>query len=90
MRRKRSIDGRQSKVDRHQSSHEGRKWGRALKIIQSFVICTMVVGAISSARADDADLAQVLRTLKALESRVESLESEKQQYRRLAADLGRP
>jgi outer membrane immunogenic protein len=42
-------------------------------------------GSVSSARADDADLAQVLRTLKALESRVASLESEKQQYRREAA-----
>src|ERR1700674_5570561 len=42
-------------------------------------------GGVSSARADDADLTQVLKTLKALESRVATLESEKQQYRREAA-----
>jgi outer membrane immunogenic protein len=64
-----------------------------LKIVRSFAICTVALviltpfagGSVSSARADDADLAQVLRTLKALESRVASLESEKQQYRREAA-----
>jgi outer membrane immunogenic protein len=64
-----------------------------LKVVRSFAICTVALiiltpfaaASVSSARADDADLAQVLRTLKALESRVASLESEKQQYRREAA-----
>jgi outer membrane immunogenic protein len=64
-----------------------------LKVVRSFAICTVALviltpfagASVSSARADDADLAQVLRTLKALESRVASLESEKQQYRREVA-----
>jgi outer membrane immunogenic protein len=72
---------------------EGRKWGRALKVIRSFAIYTVALviltpfagGSVSSARADDADLAQVLGKLKELESRVATLESEKQQYRREAA-----
>jgi outer membrane immunogenic protein len=67
--------------------------GAALKVNRSFPIYTLALalltvfagGANSGARADDADLAQVLRTLKALESRVATLESEKQQYRREAA-----
>jgi opacity protein-like surface antigen len=50
----------------------------------SLLILTPFAGQ-SQARADDADLAQVLKTLRALEARVASLESEKQQYRREAA-----
>jgi opacity protein-like surface antigen len=62
-----------------------------VKVIRSFAICTVAflavapLAGLSSARADDADLTQVLKTLKALESRVATLESEKQQYRREAA-----
>jgi outer membrane immunogenic protein len=61
-----------------------------LKVIRSFAICAVAflvltpLAGLSTARADDADLAQVLKTLKALESRVATLESEKQQYRREA------
>ena len=50
----------------------------------AFLVLAPLAG-LSTARADDADLAQVLKTLKALESRVATLESEKQQYRREAA-----
>jgi opacity protein-like surface antigen len=59
--------------------------------IRSFAVYTIAVLVLtpllglSRARADDADLAQVLKTLKALEARVATLESEKQQYRREAA-----
>jgi outer membrane immunogenic protein len=62
-----------------------------VKVIRFFAICTVAflavapLAGLSSARADDADLTQVLKTLKALESRVATLESEKQQYRREAA-----
>ena len=62
-----------------------------MKVIRSFAIYSAAffvlspLAMLSSARADDADLAQVLKTLKALESRVATLESEKQQYRREAA-----
>jgi outer membrane immunogenic protein len=49
----------------------------------AFLVLAPLAG-LSTARADDADLAQVLKTLKALESRVATLESEKQQYRREA------
>jgi outer membrane murein-binding lipoprotein Lpp len=61
-----------------------------LKGIRSFAICAVAflvlapLAGLSTARADDADLAQVLKTLKTLESRVATLESEKQQYRREA------
>jgi outer membrane immunogenic protein len=61
-----------------------------LKVIRSFAICAVAflvltpLAGLSTARADDADLAQVLKTLKTLESRVATLESEKQQYRREA------
>jgi outer membrane immunogenic protein len=57
-----------------------------MRVMRSFAICTVVLtGGASSAWAAEADLGQVLRTLKALESRVATLESEKQQYRREAA-----
>jgi len=62
-----------------------------LKVIRSFAIHTVALFVLtplagpSTARADDADLAQVLKALKTLESRVATLESEKQQYRREAA-----
>ena len=87
----RSIDGGQSKVDRHFLIKQKR--GRALRVIRSFAVYTAALVAltpfagscVSIARADDADLAQVLKTLKSLESRVATLESEKQQYKREAA-----
>ena len=50
----------------------------------AFLILSPLAG-LSGARADDADLAQIRKTLQALEARVASLESEKQQYRREAA-----
>ena len=62
-----------------------------MKAIQAFAIYTVALliltpfAGLSQARADDADLAQVLKTLRALEARVATLESEKQQYRREAA-----
>ncbi len=62
-----------------------------MKVIRSFAIYSAAffvlspLATLSTARADDADLAQVHKTLKALESRVAALESEKQQYRREAA-----
>jgi opacity protein-like surface antigen len=62
-----------------------------VKVIRSFAIYTVALlvltplAGLSTARADDADLTQVLKTLKALEARVATLESEKQQYRREAA-----
>lgn len=58
-------------------------WSFAIYAV-AFLVMTPLVGP-STARADDADLAQVLKALKTLESRVATLESEKQQYRREAA-----
>jgi len=62
-----------------------------MKVIRSFAIyaaaCMVLtpLAGITGARADDADLVQIRKTLKALEARVATLESEKQQYRREAA-----
>jgi outer membrane immunogenic protein len=85
------IDGRRPEVDGRFLNN--RKWGAALKIVRSLTIYAVALAiltpfageGVSSARADDADLAQVLKTLKALESRVATLESENQQYRRETA-----
>ncbi len=61
-----------------------------MKIIRSLGIYTISFFVLSpfalpsSARADGGDLAQVLKALKTLESRVATLESENQQYRREA------
>jgi outer membrane immunogenic protein len=62
-----------------------------MKVIRSLAIHTisflvlLPLAMASSARADGGDLAQVLQALKTLESRVATLESENQQYRRDAA-----
>jgi opacity protein-like surface antigen len=62
-----------------------------MKVIRSLAIYTISflvlspLAMASSARADGGDLAQVLQALRTLESRVATLESENQQYRRDAA-----
>jgi opacity protein-like surface antigen len=62
-----------------------------VKVIRSFAVYAVAFlmltpfAGITGARAEETDLAQVLKTLKALEARVATLESEKQQYRREAA-----
>ncbi|HLX14681.1 MAG TPA: outer membrane beta-barrel protein [Bradyrhizobium sp.] len=62
-----------------------------MKVIRSLAIYAAAgmvltpLAGISGVRADDADLVQIRKTLQALEARVATLESEKQQYRREAA-----
>jgi hypothetical protein len=62
-----------------------------MKTTRSLTICTasfLVLSPLavpSGARADDGDLQQVLKALKTLESRVATLESENQHYKRDAA-----
>ena len=77
-----TVDGPKLMVTSSVSKAE--KWGRVLKVIRSIAIYTIVLftimpfaGGTSSAGADDLDMAQVVKTLKALELRVASLEFEK-------------
>src|ERR1019366_4787885 len=61
---------------------------KLIRSLATYTVAFLVLSPLalpSNARADDAELAQVLKALKTLETRVATLESENQQYRREAA-----
>src|ERR1019366_1713398 len=61
---------------------------KLIRSLATYTVAFLVLSPLalpSNARADDAELAQVLKALKTVETRVATLESENQQYRREAA-----